>query len=67
MMTDIDQRWLTAAEVARRLGLDARTVRGMVRDGRIPGVWLGARTMRIGEAALAEYLGALRRSGGGAS
>lgn len=58
--TEADDEWLTAAEVGRRLGLGARTVRAMLADGRLRGAWLGARTLRISSRDLAAYLDAAR-------
>jgi excisionase family DNA binding protein len=46
-------------DVAKVLGLHVRTVRGYVRDGRLPAVRIG-KQYRITEAALQEFTGAQR-------
>lgn len=47
---------LTAAEVAAELRLNLRTVRNMMRSGKLPYIDLGHRTKRIKRSALDQYL-----------
>ncbi len=56
-MTD-PERWLTTAEIAKRLSLTERTIRDWLRSGRLPGIRLGSSRAgwRIREADLDAFL-----------
>ena len=53
----MEQDWLSVEQVAERLGLHVRTVRGYIRDGRLTAVRIG-KQYRIGRADLAALTGA---------
>ncbi|GAA0800425.1 helix-turn-helix domain-containing protein [Spirilliplanes yamanashiensis] len=53
----MDQDWLSVEQVAERLGLHVRTVRGYIRDGRLKAVRIG-KQYRIARADLAALTGA---------
>jgi len=52
----MSQRYYSVGEVAERLGLHVRTVRGYVRDGKLPAVRIG-KQYRITDDALREFTG----------
>lgn len=52
----MNQRYFSVGEVAERLGLHVRTVRGYVRDGKLPAVRIG-KQYRITEHALRAFTG----------
>jgi excisionase family DNA binding protein len=58
MTPDTEQQpgYLNIQDTARVLGVDRSTVRRMLRDGRLPAVELGPRTIRIPKSAI-EALG----------
>ena len=53
---------LTVEEVAKRLTLSLRTVRGLIQAGDLPAIRLGARRIAIKAADLAEFVEARRRT-----
>ena len=57
----INDQFLSVTQTADLLGVDIRTVRNMLRDGRLKAVTLGPRVLRIRlsdiESALAPYGG----------
>lgn len=55
---DVDDRLLSAKQVAERLGLSPLTVAEMMRDGRLPAVKLG-RLPRVRTSDLDAYIAAL--------
>ena len=52
----MEQGWLSAEQVAERLGLHVRTIRGYIRDGRLRAVRLG-KQYRIAPADLDAFTG----------
>jgi excisionase family DNA binding protein len=50
------ERMLTAQQVSIIVGTTAQTVRGWVRQGRLPGIQLGKRSLRISASAVEEFL-----------
>jgi excisionase family DNA binding protein len=59
MLTDVHSpTWLTIKDVAERLHVHDRTVRAMIRDGRLPAVRLGGpgSAIRIDERELEAFL-----------
>ncbi|HET6531802.1 MAG TPA: helix-turn-helix domain-containing protein [Actinoplanes sp.] len=52
----MEQRWHSVEQVAEQLGLHVRTVRGYIRDGRLPAVRIG-KQYRIAPADLAAFTG----------
>jgi excisionase family DNA binding protein len=55
------ERSLSAAEAGERIGLAAKTVRALVRQGKLPGFDLGGRAgIRVLESDVTAYLVALR-------
>lgn len=50
------QRFLTPADVAKKLGISKTTVLFLMKDGRIPYVKVSKRTYRIPEETLEEWL-----------
>lgn len=58
---EVDDSWMSAEEIAERLNLHVRTVRGYIRDGRLPATKVG-KQYRISAAAFAEFTGVPRPS-----
>ena len=52
----MEQSWWSAEQVAEELGLHVRTVRGYIRDGRLPAVRIG-RQYRVARADLDAFTG----------
>jgi excisionase family DNA binding protein len=52
----MEQRWHSVEQVAEQLGLHVRTVRGYIRDGRLPAVRIG-KQYRIAPADLDAFTG----------
>lgn len=59
----VTDRYLSVAEAAEYLGVNAMTVRNMLKDGRLTGVTLGHRVLRI---RLSDIEKSLQPWGGGA-
>lgn len=61
-ITPVGDRYLSVAEAADYLGVNAMTVRNMLRDGRLKAATLGPRVLRIKlsdiDAAMRPYGGA---------
>lgn len=55
VLYDMTEVFLTPDEAAQRLKVQARTVRGWIKTGKLPGVKLG-RIWRISESALNEFI-----------
>ncbi len=55
MKEEISDRWLSPQQVAERLGLSAQTVRRLMQAGRLPGVVLGRKIIRVRESELNKF------------
>lgn len=51
--------FLTVAEIAERLKLNAQTVRNWIDQGELPAVWAGARRVRVRASDLDAFLAAI--------
>ncbi len=61
MMATNRRRLMTAKEVADYLGLALDTVLKMSRDGRLPSVRVGSRTLRFRPETIDEYIASRER------
>lgn len=55
MKDEISDRWLSPQQAAERLGLCVRTIKRLMLAGRLPGVILGRKIVRIRESELNKF------------
>jgi excisionase family DNA binding protein len=53
---DMEREYLTAAQAAKKLQLDPRTVRRWLNEGKLPGRRLGGKEWRIVDSELREFM-----------
>ena len=55
MKDEISDRWLSPQQAAERLGLCVPTVRKLMLAGRLPGITIGRKIVRIRESELNKF------------
>ena len=62
-MTENNTKYLSIPQVAKQLGIGVEKVRKLIRDGDIPVIRWGYRTLRIDSSKLDEVIAALTTGG----